>query len=426
MIAVVLAVLGMQAGFQQKADSIPQVTLSEALQISAQLDPNYVAALNQIGDAEWASRAATLAFFTPFLNVSSSATKYSSEFFNIGTGELSSTIVDARAEASYDLFAGLSKINESKRARAALEQAEATEMEARFRTALLTETEYYDVITLRELANVSRERVARAQQQLAIARARVLAGGAVQSDTLQLLLELNRARVDLLRDEASLRVAREQLGRRIGLAQQVDAAPLKAEASLPLPIAEEAAAEEAVLNSPKAVAARAAEKAAEASVGIARSDYFPKVDLFGQWTAFDESFFPDAIRRTSYGVRVRLPIWDRGQRELNNRRAITQRNVAQARRSDAELEVRLEAIRSYQAYVTAREAVGIESDAVRVARENLRIQSERYRTGATTILDLLTAQVEVSQAEANLVNARQVERLALAGLEALLGRRLFQ
>lgn len=425
MIGIFLAVFSIQISTLAPPDSVPQLSLAEALQMSAQLDPNYVAALNRIGNAEWASRAAMFAFFTPFLNVSSTTTKASSPFFNIGTGGLGSTQVDARVEASYDLFAGLSKLNESKRARAALEEAEANELEARFRTALLTETEYYDVITFRELTEVSAERVSRARRQLKIARARVLAGGAVQTDTLRLLLELNRARVDLLRDRAQLKIARVQLGRRVGLPTEIDAVPVGDVPAPPLPITELEAAEEAVLNSPRAVAARAAERASEAAVGVARGEYLPQIDLFGQWVAFDESFFPDATSRTLYGFRVSLPIWDRGQRELRNQRAKTDRNIAKATRSDTELAVRLEAIRAYEAYNTARSAANIEREAVTVATENLRVQSERYRTGATTILDLLTSQIEVSEAEAALVEARQIERLALAGLEALLGRRLF-
>ena len=47
------------------------------------------------------------------------------------------------------------------------------------------------------------------------------------------------------------------------------------------------------------------------------------------------------------------------------------------------------------------------------------------QSGATTILDLLTAQVDLTDAEARLVQARYTTWLALAGLEALLGRRLF-
>jgi outer membrane protein TolC len=53
------------------------------------------------------------------------------------------------------------------------------------------------------------------------------------------------------------------------------------------------------------------------------------------------------------------------------------------------------------------------------------VQQERYRAGATTIIDLITAQVSMAEAEAGLVQARYATRLALAGLEAILGRRLF-
>jgi len=60
-----------------------------------------------------------------------------------------------------------------------------------------------------------------------------------------------------------------------------------------------------------------------------------------------------------------------------------------------------------------------------VAREVFRVQESRYRAGASTILDLLDAQSGLTQAQADLVQARYAARLALAGLEAILGRRLF-
>jgi len=53
------------------------------------------------------------------------------------------------------------------------------------------------------------------------------------------------------------------------------------------------------------------------------------------------------------------------------------------------------------------------------------MQELRYRSGASTILDLLDAQVSVAEAEAGVVQARYNTRLALARLEAILGRRLF-
>jgi outer membrane protein TolC len=59
---------------------------------------------------------------------------------------------------------------------------------------------------------------------------------------------------------------------------------------------------------------------------------------------------------------------------------------------------------------------------VLVARENLRVATLRYRTGAEDILNLLTAQVSLTQAESDLVSARRNTRLALATLQSLMGR----
>jgi outer membrane protein len=53
------------------------------------------------------------------------------------------------------------------------------------------------------------------------------------------------------------------------------------------------------------------------------------------------------------------------------------------------------------------------------------MQELRYRSGASTILDLLDSQVNLAEAEAVLVQAQYLNRLALAQLEAILGRRLF-
>ncbi len=99
--------------------------------------------------------------------------------------------------------------------------------------------------------------------------------------------------------------------------------------------------------------------------------------------------------------------------------------MARAALRDSELAARRDAIEAYQNYLTARASAELARQGVSVARENLEVQNNRYRAGATTILDLLTAQVSLSEAEAGLVQARYGTRLALAGLEAVLGRRLF-
>ncbi|MDE2661715.1 MAG: TolC family protein [Gemmatimonadota bacterium] len=60
------------------------------------------------------------------------------------------------------------------------------------------------------------------------------------------------------------------------------------------------------------------------------------------------------------------------------------------------------------------------------SEESLRVVQERYQLGLATILELQDAQITLTQAEVDLVNGRFQYEAALAGIEALLGRRLDQ
>jgi len=189
-------------------DSLPTVTLPEALRRATGLDPNYVAALGQVDNARWSRRSAFAVFLLPAVAVETDATKNIPQFFNFGTLKPESYAVSAQVALRYDLFTGGQKVAELTRSAAALDGAHAGELQARFASALLTEAAYYAVLAGTELLRVARERVQRAEQQLAVARARVTSGAAVQTDSLQLRLELSRARVGLVQEQAVVRVAR--------------------------------------------------------------------------------------------------------------------------------------------------------------------------------------------------------------------------
>ncbi len=183
---------------QAAPDSVMTVTLAQALQLAANVDPDYVAALRQVGDADWVRRQAWMAFVIPSAQFQWSFNRFSSPQFNIGTGDLADELTTATLGARYDLFTGGARIHNMKGSAARVEGARAGELQARFETALGTEADYYEVIAQTELLRVAQERTARAEQQLDIARARVLSGAAVQTDSLQLLLELTRAQVEEL------------------------------------------------------------------------------------------------------------------------------------------------------------------------------------------------------------------------------------
>jgi outer membrane protein TolC len=406
-------------------DSLPRITLAEALRRSARTDPDYVRALGQIEDAEWGRRAARLAFFVPSVELGLDETKYSQAFFNpADPANPTNTLVVGRATATYEIFS-LRKFAELSRTRAEVESAEAGELEQRFQAALETESSFYDVLVARELTGVARERASRAREGLAVARARVASGAAVQTDSLQLVLEVTRADVELLRQGNALRSARLELGRRVGTGGPVDAEPLDTAPAPALPIAPAEAIAYALDQGPQYRSARAAERAAEAELRSQRSDYLPTLAVSGLHQRYDTEIFPGAANVSSVTFRLSFPLWNGGQREIETTRARVARDVARTIRQDLERVVRRDVTGALDTYETSREAVGLALIGVQVARENYRMQEMRYRAGATAILDLLDAQVSLAEAEAGLVEARYVTRLSLARLEAVLGRRLF-
>jgi len=171
--------------------------------------------------------------------------------------------------------------------------------------------------------------------------------------------------------------------------------------------------------------AQANERAASAAFRATLGQYLPHATLTFNALAFDTLFFPSDFKRTTFTLGVSFPLWDNGQREVALSQARVNRDVARAIRQDMDRAVQHDVTAAYDGYVTARASAELAGEGRRVARENFRVQESRYRAGATTILDLLKAQSDLDDAESALVQARYATRLALAGLETILGRRLF-
>ncbi len=423
---VAIAVTGMMSagGGKALAQDVPTVTLAEALRRATRLDPDYVRSLGQIDNAEWGRRAARLAFILPSISAEMDLTKYSAEFFNIGTSQPQSSAVTGTLAATYELLR-VRKFTDLSANDAALESAEASELQQRFRTAFLVESDYYGVLASQALDRVAAERLRRAEEQLTVARARVVSGAAVQTDSLQLVLEATRARIDRVRAEAALRVARLQLGRRIGEAGPVAAADPGSVPPVDLPVALADAVTDALAQGPQYRVARANERRANALLRGQRGEYLPYVVASAANQTFDSKFFPTARNISSVTLSVILPIWNLGQREIAVTQARVNRDVSRAIRADLERGALRDVTEAYEAYRTARTTVDLSAHALDAATENFRVQEARYRSGATTILELLDGQISLTQAQADVVQASYSTRLALAGLEVILGRRLF-
>ena len=408
------------------------VTLAEAVRLSERVQPDVVRASAAVRTAG-AQRRNAWGSFLPTLSVNSSA----NEFYTEGaprldpvTGQLTGGNTSNRSlstglSASLDLFTGFRRGAELRAARAGESAAEASFIDARFQPALTTTNQFLDALAAAQLLRVRETSVRRAEEQLKVSVAKLRTGSATRSDSLRSLVTLGNARLDQLTTQTDLAAAEANLARLIGQTGRVRAADDSAFYAVLPALDTQALRIEAESKSPRVQSAAAEATAARATVGAARSAYWPTLALSGStnWSGSQSNDY-DFLNQSQVSLGLRWNLFDRFDRELGIAQREADRDVAEATAADvrravqADLELRLAELDA------ARSRIEITRTSVVAAGEDLRVQQERYRLGASTIVDVLISQEALNQAEVDVVNARFDYLRAKAQLEALIGRKL--
>ena len=163
----------------------------------------------------------------------------------------------------------------------------------------------------------------------------------------------------------------------------------------------------------------------------ARSQYFPSLTVsYGDnrqgtaspsWERFVGGGYPETY---SWRFGLSWTLFNGFAREQQQTSAAVAHDVAQSKADDTRRAVNAQLTQQLAALETAFAQVDIAQANVAATTEDMRVQQERYRVGAATILDLLTSQANLTQAQVSLVQARFNYVIARATLEALVGRAL--
>lgn len=403
------------------------LTLDEAIVRSIQVHPSMAQARAGLDNAGVSHRAAWGGFL-PTLSVSSGASTNSSQRFDAATQRTvsgASESYNAGLSLAYNLFNGGQRFADMDRARADIAAAEADMENQRFGVILQTKDLYFAALRQEDLLEVAQASVERAEESLANTRRRAELGSGTRSDTLRARLEVANAMQSVLQAEAATRAARFALGRQVGLPEPVmPELPDGLEPS-PLPLSEEEMFLLAEDRSPAVRSARAAARAASAAASSSRSSRFPSLRVSSGYSwANGAAAFNGGT--TSWNVRLTgsYNVFDGFNRDQSITRAENQERVAFVQEEDARRGARAQLDGALFGLRTAEQAIAIAIEARTVADEDLRVVQQRYDLSAATILDLITSQIALVQAESGLVTARYDYAVARAQLEAILGSEL--
>jgi outer membrane protein TolC len=408
------------------------ITLAEAIRLSERVQPAVVRAAGAVTTAA-AQRRSAWGAYLPSLTASSSA----SDFFSEGasridpvTGQLLSGNTTNRSlstslQASVDLFTGFRRGAQTRAARAGQTAAEASLVDARFQQALATTNQFFDALAAAQLVRVREASVRRAEEQLKVSVNKLRAGSATRSDTLRSRVTLGSANLDLTRARSDLATAQAGLARLVGESGLLEAADDSAFYRVEAPLDTAAIRAEAEAQSPLVRSSIAEADAARAGLSAAKSEYWPSLNLSAgtSWNASRTNDY-DLLNQRQLTLGLRWNLFDRFDRELQIAQQSAGLDLADATAADAKRQVGSELTASLAQLDAARIQIDITQTSVVAATEDLRVQQERYRLGASTIVDVLTSQEALNQAEVDVVVARFDYLRAKAQIEALIGRTL--
>lgn len=422
-----LALIGPVAVAQQPAPALREVTLNEAIQRALSVQPTMIQARGDERNTDAGRRQAWGAFI-PTVSVGASAARSNVSRIDPATGrpvppEYSYT---GSFNASLELFDGFRRFANLKATAALDAAAEAGVVNERFLTTLQTKQLFYAAVASEALVRVADAQLKRAQQQLQISIDKLHAGSATRSDSLRSMVEYGNARIDLLRASGNLLATQSDLGRQIGVEGLVRAA---FDSMLP-PMPDTAELRRTALStSPALEQADAEASAARALVWTARAQFWPSVVVSysnnRQGTdPPDLPFFSNYPETFQWRFGFSLPLLNGFQREANQVAASVARDNAVARAAETRRQVNSLVTSQMATLSTAFEQIEIADANRAAATEDLRVQSERYRVGAATILDMLTSQAALTTAEVNVIQTRFTYLVARSQLEATVGRTL--
>jgi outer membrane protein len=406
------------------------ISLDEAVRLAQQNSPLTVQARGAIRTGEATERSAFGAFI-PSLTLNAGASRQGGETFFQGQ------LVPFRGDpwnfsrtvnASLEIFDGGRRLNELRGARATTASAESNERLQRFQVALDVKQQYFNVLAARESRAAALSQLAQANEQLKSATARVGAGAATVSDSLRSVIGVGNARLALLTAENNLRVANANLTRLVGTVFQVTAAEGDS-TEVPATRLDSAVLAKWADEAPGVLQAESDLVAARASRRASRSTYLPALSLTYQLTGNNTSkgfdFGSGAVAaQNNLRLQLSYPLFNQFQREEQVTRASVSETNAVAALRDARLAAQQQLTQFVGSLRLAQERVAIQVASVAAAEEDLRVQNQRYALGASTLLDVLTSQTQLTEARQQLIQARYDARVAKAQIEALVGRDL--
>src|SRR6059058_634319 len=288
---------------------------------------------------------------------------------------------------------------------------------------LAVEQAYFLYVGTKGLLVAQQTTLTEAQTNLGAAEQRHRVGLATIADVLQARTALSQARLALESTQGDLQTTRGALALSMGLPANIpyDLEVLP-DTTTPVGIVEgvDSLIARAMRERPDLAAQRALVDQARARVSVARSQALPSLSVGG--TASQTYFinpaagFPTSGNSYTATLTLSFPFFSGWSQIYNVKAASAAAAAAALRARGFEQQVVYQVFNAYYALRTATQQVRTSRDLLASATQSEQVALGRYKAGAGSLLDLLTAQAALASARAQAIQARLSWNTALAQL----------
>jgi outer membrane protein len=241
-------------------------------------------------------------------------------------------------------------------------------------------------------------------------------------------IEITRAKVQLSNEQQRLLVVRNdlrrahlQLLRAMGMAFDTEVQLTDRLAYLPVdPATEEKARELALATRPDLKAQQEREQNARLAASAARLERLPTVAAFADYGTIGTGI-DHAIPTRTYGIAMRVPIFDGGRRDARRAESASLYRAEQTRSRDLQAQVELDVRLALDSLHSADEQVKVSTEGLQLSENEFAQAQRRYAAGVAVSLEVTDAQTRLERARDNRIAALFAYNLARIDLAQAMG-----
>ena len=290
---------------------------------------------------------------------------------------------------------------------------------------------FFNLVQQEQLLDVARSTLEISESRLKKEKVRRDVGGSSSTDLLNAQVSYNSDKAALLNQELDVLIARKELNILLGQSPETEIRVSQEFIVPPLAHTYAELMAQAEQRNSSLLVARESREIAWNDVNIAKSTFSPRLFLNASYVYGDRVVSSDSPRFTEdittkstdmgVGLTLSLNLFNGFRNRINLQNArLTAKNEELAYQNVRNQLVGLMK-EKYETFAKQLALIELDEQNIIAARQNLQLQEDRYRIGATTSLEFRDAQVNLSRAQIGLIVVRYQARITRLEIEQLTG-----